>query len=103
MALIGEPRDMALIVPADVVSEAFDVNPAALERALHPQLRPDGYREALTTKVGETYFPTFFRNSFVLVLLNTVGHVLSCIIVAYAFARLRAPGKSFCFWCCLPR
>jgi multiple sugar transport system permease protein len=97
VALIGDPRDMALIVPAEVVSDAFDVNPAALERALHPQLRPDGYREALTTKVGETYFPTFFRNSFVLVLLNTIGHVFSCIVVAYAFARLRAPGKGFLF------
>ena len=97
VALVGEPRDMALIVPADAVSEAFDVTPSQLERAMHPELRFDGYREALQTKVGGTYFPTFFRNSFILVVLNAIGHVLSCVIVAYAFARLRAPGKNFLF------
>jgi ABC-type glycerol-3-phosphate transport system permease component len=97
VALIGEPRNMALIVPVGAISDAFDVNPAQLERAMRPQLRFDGYRQALTTKVGETYFPTFFRNSFLLVALNTIGHVLSCVVVAYAFARLRAPGKNFLF------
>lgn len=97
VALVGEPRQMALIVPAWVVDEAFDVPPEALERAMYPRLRLDGYREALQTKVGESYFTTFFRNSFVLVALNTIGHVLSCVVVGYAFARLRAPGKNFFF------
>lgn len=97
VALIGDPRNMALIVPADAVNDAFDVAPANLERALHTEFTFDSYREALTTKVGGTYFPTFFRNSFVLVILNTIGHVISCIVVAYAFARLRAPGKNFLF------
>jgi multiple sugar transport system permease protein len=97
VALVGEPREMALVVPTTAIGEAFDVNPADLSRAMYPQLRFDGFTEALQTKVGETYFPTFFRNSFVLVLLNTIGHVLSCVVVAYAFARLRAPGKNFFF------
>ncbi|MBI5670087.1 MAG: ABC transporter permease subunit [Chloroflexi bacterium] len=97
VALVGESREMALVVPASVISEAFDVNPGELTRAMYPELRFDGYREALQTKVAETYFPTFFRNSFVLVILNTIGHVLSCVVVGYAFARLRAPGKNFFF------
>jgi multiple sugar transport system permease protein len=97
VALVGDPRDMALVVPVEAVKEAFDVNPDQLQRAMYPELRFDGYREALQTKVAETYFPTFFRNSFALVLMNTVGHVLSCIVVGYAFARLRAPGKNFFF------
>jgi ABC-type glycerol-3-phosphate transport system permease component len=97
VALVGNPRDLALIVPTTAVSAAFDVDPAALSRAMYPQLDFSGYVEALQTKVGETYFPIFFRNSFVLVVLNTIGHVLSCVVVAYAFARLRAPGKSFFF------
>ncbi len=97
VALVGEPRDMALIVPRSTVDDAFDVAPAQLERTMHPELRFDGYRAALETKVGDTYFPTFFRNSFALVLLNAIGHVFSCVVVAYAFARLRAPGKSFWF------
>jgi len=97
VALVGEPREMALVVPAAIIDDAFDVSPNALSRAMFPQLRFDGYREALQTKVGETYFTTFFRNSFVLVALNIVGHLLSCITVAYAFARLRAPGKNVFF------
>lgn len=97
VALVSDPRDMALIVPVEAVSDAFDVEPARLDRALHTELRFDGYREALQTKVGDTYFPAFFRNSFVLVVLNAIGHVFSCVLVAYAFARLRAPGKNFLF------
>src|SRR6185369_1538880 len=97
VALIGEPRDMALVIPEAVVNDAFDVSPDQLQRSLYPELRIDGYREALQTKVAETYFPTFFRNSFILVILNTIGHVLSCVVVGYAFARLRAPGKNFFF------
>jgi multiple sugar transport system permease protein len=97
VALVGDPREMALVVPESAVTDAFDVNPSSLTRAMHPQIDLDGYTEALQTKVAETYFPTFFRNSFVLVLLNTIGHVLSCVVVAYAFARLRAPGKNFLF------
>jgi multiple sugar transport system permease protein len=95
--LVGDPAEMALIVPQSAVQAAFDVNPAELERSTYTEFRLEGYRQALQTKVGETYFPTFFRNSFALVVLNTIGHLVSCIIVAYAFARLRAPGKNFLF------
>lgn len=97
VALIGDPREMAMIVPAAAITDAFDVNPGDMERSMYMKLRFDGYRQALETKVAETRFPTFFRNSFVLVGLNTLGHLISCIVVAYAFARLRAPGKGFLF------
>jgi multiple sugar transport system permease protein len=97
VALVGDPREMAQVVPVSAVSEAFDVSPDQLQRAMYPEIRIDGYINALQTKVAETRFPTFFRNSFILVALNTIGHILSCIVVAYAFARLRAPGKNFFF------
>ncbi len=98
VALVGDTRDMALVVPEDAVNRAFDVSPDRLSRSMRPQLNFSGYSEALQTKVADTYFPTFFKNSFVLVLLNTIGHVLSCIVVAYAFAKLRAPGKNLLFF-----
>ncbi len=97
VALIGDQRDMALVVPQSAIKTAYDVNPADLQRAMYPELDFNGYIEALQTKIADTYFPTFFRNSFVLVILNTIGHLFSCIIVAYAFARLRAPGKGLLF------
>ncbi len=64
---------------------------------MFPAIQLDGYRAALQSKLGDTTFPTFFRNSFILVALNIIGHILSCVVVAYAFARLRAPGKNFLF------
>jgi len=39
----------------------------------------------------------YLFNSVYLVLLNVVGQVLSCSLVAYAFARLRWPGRDIMF------
>ncbi|MBX3010251.1 MAG: carbohydrate ABC transporter permease [Caldilineaceae bacterium] len=46
-----------------------------------------------------TYQPFFvyFRNSVEVTLLSVVGAVWTASLVAYAFARLRAPGKDFLF------
>ena len=51
------------------------------------------YPEALT------YLPfgRFAVNTLIIAIGSIVGHVLSCSIVAYGFARLRAPGKEFFF------
>jgi multiple sugar transport system permease protein len=55
--------------------------------------RWENYREALT------YLPfgRYALNTLIISLGAIVGHVLSCTLVAYAFARLRAPGKNFMF------
>ena len=55
--------------------------------------RWENYREALT------YLPfgRYAINTLIISLGAIVGHVLSCTLVAYAFARLRAPGKGFLF------
>lgn len=39
----------------------------------------------------------YIRNSFLLVVLNILGQVLGSSLVAFAFARLRWPGREFCF------
>jgi len=39
----------------------------------------------------------YVRNSFYLVVLNVVGQIISCSLVAYAFARLRFPGRGALF------
>ncbi len=51
------------------------------------------YREALT------YLPfgRYALNTLLISLGAIVGHLLSCTIVAYGFARLRAPGKGYFF------
>lgn len=52
------------------------------------------YSEALV----EFYpFVIYFRNTALITLGNIVGSVISCSLVAYAFARLRFPAKDFLF------
>jgi multiple sugar transport system permease protein len=51
------------------------------------------YPEALTY----VPFGRYALNTLLIALLTIVGHVVSCTIVAYGFARLRAPGRDVLF------
>jgi len=42
-------------------------------------------------------FNTFLANSLIVTCANVVGNLLSCSLVAYGFARLRARGRDFLF------
>ena len=42
-------------------------------------------------------FPLLFRNSFAIAIIGTIGTLISCILVAYGFARFRIPGKNILF------
>jgi multiple sugar transport system permease protein len=42
-------------------------------------------------------FTTFLKNSLIVTSANVVGNVISCTLVAYGFARLRARGKNVLF------
>jgi len=46
---------------------------------------------------GNLSFGTFFWNSLVVTTLATLGTALSCLVVAYGFARLRFRGRSILF------
>ena len=97
VAIVGESQDMALVIPLDAIPNAFEVNGSKLDRNTKIKLRTENYRRALTAEIGGANFLTFFKNSSLVVLLNLVGNFFSCTLVAYAFARLRAPGKSALF------
>jgi|PlaIllAssembly_1097288.scaffolds.fasta_scaffold145049_2 ABC-type glycerol-3-phosphate transport system permease component len=56
-------------------------------------MRWQNYREALTSLP----FGRFAINTLIISVATVIGHVLSCSIVAYGFARLQAPGKGFLF------
>ncbi|MBZ0285429.1 MAG: carbohydrate ABC transporter permease [Anaerolineae bacterium] len=45
----------------------------------------------------EVPFGRFIINTFILVALNVVGELFAVTLVAYGFARLRFPGRSFLF------
>lgn len=66
--------------------------------AMPPALIPDpprweNYTEALTY----VPFGRYTINTFFITTLTILGHLLSCTIVAYGFARLRAPGRDALF------
>ncbi|MFI4982759.1 MAG: carbohydrate ABC transporter permease [Nevskiales bacterium] len=46
---------------------------------------------------GDRSFATFFLNSFAICAVAVVGNVVSCSMAAYAFARLRFPGRRVLF------
>ena len=96
-ALVGDLQDLAIIVPSTVVDNAFDANPKALERSTRIKLTLTGYKRVLTLKISGTPFWKFFANSGYVVLMNMIGHFFSCTLVAYGFARFRAPGKDILF------
>lgn len=96
-AIIGEIQELSLIVPATVVENAFDIPPDQLERSTRVKLNTTGYQRVLNLKISGVPFWRFFVNSGYVVLMNTIGHLLSCTLVAYGFARLRAPGKDILF------
>ena len=96
-ALVGEIQDIAVIIPAEEVKNAFDVDPHDLQRSMRIQLNLTGYQKVLTLKLSGTPFWKFYVNSGYVVLMNMIGHYLSCVLVAYGFARLRAPGKNALF------
>jgi multiple sugar transport system permease protein len=55
--------------------------------------RWENYSEALTTLP----FDRYVVNTAVITIVTIIGHLLSCTIIAYAFARLRAPGRDALF------
>jgi multiple sugar transport system permease protein len=47
--------------------------------------------------IGIVTFGTFFKNSFVICLLSVVFNAIFCSLTAYAFARLKFPGRKIWF------
>ncbi|MFN2184984.1 MAG: carbohydrate ABC transporter permease [Anaerolineae bacterium] len=62
-------------------------------RWLPDPIRWANYAEALTY----VPFGRYTLNTLFIASMTIFGHLLSCTVVAYAFARLRAPGKEFLF------
>ncbi|HWQ11522.1 MAG TPA: carbohydrate ABC transporter permease [Roseiflexaceae bacterium] len=54
----------------------------------------ENYPTALT---GGNRFDVYFKNTMIYALGAMIGELISCSLVAYGFARLRAPGKNALF------
>jgi multiple sugar transport system permease protein len=97
VVILGERLDMALVLPAAAVTDAYDIKGKTLSRKTHISFQWPNFVDALNREVGNSNFITFFINSTIVAVLGIVGHMLSCTIVAYGFARMRGPGKEILF------
>ncbi len=79
-----------------MISSSLKPNYQVLEfppRWLPEPVQWSNYPEALTY----VPFGRYSLNTLFLAVMTILGHLLSCTLVAYAFARLRAPGKNALF------
>jgi ABC-type glycerol-3-phosphate transport system permease component len=79
-----------------MISSSLKPNYQVLEyppRWLPSPIQWSNYPEALTY----VPFGRYALNTLLIALMTIVGHVLSCTVVAYGFARLQAPGKDALF------
>jgi multiple sugar transport system permease protein len=79
-----------------MISSSLKPNYQVLEfppRWLPNPIQWSNYAEALTY----VPFGRYAINTLFIAVMTIIGHVLSCTVVAYGFARLRAPGRDFLF------
>ncbi|QMV43142.1 carbohydrate ABC transporter permease [Cohnella cholangitidis] len=74
----------------EIFSTAYSLIPSRLEW--------NNYETGWEGFAGNS-FGTFFKNSFIIVILSTIGAVCSSGLVAYAFARIPFFGKGLWFGC----
>jgi multiple sugar transport system permease protein len=98
-------HQMALIDPGRRSSEMIDINnPEAgiIEwegnwRTLEPVRRISLAWENFGIAWERINFPRLFTNTLIIAVTGMIGTLLSCIAVAYAFARFPIPGKNILF------
>jgi multiple sugar transport system permease protein len=96
VAFFGETQEMALVIPASQLGSPVDVS-GTLPRDMTLNFKWQNIADALSRRVGGAGFTTFFTNTLIVTFLNMIGNLFSCTVVAYAFARMRAPGKKILF------
>src|SRR5699024_8601793 len=47
--------------------------------------------------IGDYGFDTYISNTFIFVILVLIGHLISCSLIAFGFARLKFTGRSIWF------
>jgi multiple sugar transport system permease protein len=97
VVLLGKPQKMTLVVPVSQLGSPFDVPGESLRRDASVSFKWQNIADALSRRIAGAGFGTFFMNSIIITVLSIIGHMLSCTIVAYAFARMKAPGKNVLF------
>lgn len=97
-AVVRELEDGKRRVRSLTTGEETDFEPAEVEPIREVGLRWQNYPEALSFLPPETRSGlVYLRNTLILVVLSVIGAVISSSLVAYAFARMRFPGRDVLF------
>jgi multiple sugar transport system permease protein len=94
MALVkNRPEGKGLFVDPANPGEQFELVIADQKALRQIELHPENYKEALTV----VPFGRYLINTLIVVFVGMFGMLLSCSMVAYGFARFRAPGLNILF------
>lgn len=91
-------KRLEVIAPVSLKGQVQTYAPTELEPIRDPGLRWQNYPEALSYMPPETHMGlVYLKNTLILVVLSVLGTLLSSSVVAYAFSRLKFPGRDFLF------
>jgi multiple sugar transport system permease protein len=91
-------REVEVLKPADLAGERYIARHDEVDPVRSVGLRVQNYTDALEFLPPETHKGlVYLKNTLLLVVLNVIGTLISSSIVAYAFARLRFPGRNALF------
>jgi multiple sugar transport system permease protein len=93
LALVEKKGPTGVFVNPDNLQERYELPVATGKRATVIQLHWENFVLAMT----KVPFGRYLVNSLVIVFFGTLGTVLSCTLVAYGFARFRAPRLNWMF------
>jgi multiple sugar transport system permease protein len=96
VAYFVDPAHPEVVMPTELQQGAERVAEAIYEVSFRWQNYPDAMNRGSRPTVG-TSFWTYLKNSLILAFFTIVGTLLSNTPVAYAFARIRFPGRDFLF------
>lgn len=83
-----------IISPAELNGRTFEAAPADVEPIREVGLRARNYADALDYLPPEANRGlAYLKNTLLVVILSVIGTILSSAIVAYAFSRLKFPGR----------
>ena len=91
-------RRVAFLTPPSMVGKEQVFAPADVEPVRHIGLRWANYSDAIDFLPPETHSGlVYLKNTLILVVMSVLGTILSSSIVAYAFSRMRFPGRDALF------
>lgn len=98
LALIKKGRDSSTFAdPANPDPNAPLITWQGSWRTLQPDWLLDPHWENYVNVWNEIHYPRLLLNTFLIALIGMIGTVVSCVLVAYGFARFRFPGRNLLF------